>query len=470
MRRFLIEHGLGQTRLALIEGERLVEFRLAEGEDRHRPGSLHLGRVISVDPGLAAAFVEIGADRPGLLPLRDARRTPPSTGDAILVQVTRASLEDKGVRLSARPVLAGRGIALRPGRSGIAFAANLSDPPERERIRELLRSEFAVGLGLNVDRRALDLPAGRLRAEARRLIGVWRAIADRQASVSPPALLWDGPDAVGRALLDWAVPGMEIVCNDSALAASVAARLVEDLADAKATPRLDRSPMLLEKEGVEEQLEAALRPEAPIPGGGLLLIEPGRTLTAVDVNSAGADRRPREVNLAAAEEIAHQLRLRAIGGLVVIDFIDLRTPSARGAVLERLAQSLSRDPVGCELAGATRLGLVELTRRRAGPNLAELLTEPCGLGGSGRVRRVEAIGGELLRRIATEALARPGGRFALVCAPEIAQAFMGPLAEGRAELERRLGRRIEIAADPSLPREGSHISARSAGGQEQDGA
>ena len=120
MRRFLIEHGLGQTRLALIEGERLVEFRLAEGEDRHRPGSLHLGRVISVDPGLAAAFVEIGADRPGLLPLRDARRTPPSTGDAILVQVTRASLEDKGVRLSARPVLAGRGIALRPGRSGIS--------------------------------------------------------------------------------------------------------------------------------------------------------------------------------------------------------------------------------------------------------------------------------------------------------------------------------------------------------------
>ncbi len=470
MRRFLIEHGFGQTRLALVEGERLAEFRLGGAEDRHRPGSVHLGRVISVDPGLAAAFVEIGTDRPGLLPLRDAGRPSPSAGDGVLVQVTRAAVEDKGVRLSARPVLAGRGLALRPGRSGIAFAANLSDPPERERIRELLRSEFAVGRGLNVDRRAVALSAELLRAEARRLIGEWGAIADRAASMSPPAMVSQGPDAIGRALLDWASPDIEILCNDRALAASLAARLAEGLPDLAVVPRFDPSPLLLEAERVEEQLEAALRPEAPIPGGGFLLIEPGRTLTAVDVNSGGADKRPREVNLAAAEEIAHQLRLRAIGGLVVIDFIDLRTPSARGPVLERLAQSLSHDPAGCELAGATRLGLVELTRRRTGPNLAELLTEPCGIGGSGRVRRVEAIGSELLRKIAGEALAAPGRRFTLSCAPELAAAFAGLLAEGRAELERRLGRSIEIAADPSLAREGAHISAEPAGGPERGGA
>jgi Rne/Rng family ribonuclease len=280
----------------------------------------------------------------------------------------------------------------------------------------------------------------------------------------------EGPDAIGRALLDWAAPGVEILCNDRALAALVAKHLAEGLPDLAVVPRLDPSPLLLETEGVDEQLEAALRTEAPIPGGGLLLIEPGRTLTAVDVNSAGADRRPREVNLAAAEEIAHQLRLRAIGGLVVIDFIDLRTPSARGAVLERLTQALSHDPAGCELAGATRLGLVELTRRRTGPSLAEMLTEPCGIGGSGRVRRVEAIGAELLRRIAGEALALPGQRFTLACAPELAEAFDGVLADGRAELERRLGRRIEIAADLSLSREGSHISAEPAGGSERSGA
>jgi ribonuclease G len=205
-------------------------------------------------------------------------------------------------------------------------------------------------------------------------------------------------------------------------------------------------------------------PEAPIPGGGFLVIEQGRTLTAIDVNSGAGDRRPREVNFAAAAEVAHQLRLRAIGGLVVIDFIDLRTHSARAPVLERLAAALADDPAGCELAGATRLGLVELTRRRTGPSLAELLTEGCGLAGSGRVPRLETIGAALLRKIAAEARAAPGSRFVLTCAPELAAAFAGALAEGRAELERRLGRPLELRTDPSLAREGAHIRAEPAGG------
>jgi ribonuclease G len=464
MRRLLIEHGFGETRLALAEGERLIEFRMARGEDRFRPGSLHLGRVLSVDAGLAAAFVELGSDKPGLLPLRDAGKTPPSAGDPVLVQVTRAPVEEKGVRLSARPALAGRGMILRPGRGGVAFAANLTDPEERERIRDALRPELAAELGLAVDRAAAGLSPERLRAELRSLSRHWAEIAERAASQRAPALLAEGPNAVERSLLDWAEPGMEVLCNERAVAAAAAEFLTRRMPDLALTPRLEPGPALFEGEGMEDQLEAALLPEAPIPGGGYLLIEPGRTLTAIDVNSGGADRRPREVNLAAAEEIARHLRLRAIGGLVVIDFIDLRTPSARAPVLERLAEALSQDPAGCELAGATRLGLVELTRRRTGPSLAERLTEACGIAGSGRVRRVEAIGGGQLRKLAAEARATPGRRWVLTCAPELARAFDGPLAEGRAELERRLGRPLEIRADPSLPREGAHIRAESAGG------
>lgn len=459
MRRLLIEHGFGETRLALVEQDRLAEFRLSRGEDRHRPGSLHLGRVTAVDPGLAAGFVEIGAEKPGLLPLRDAGKRPPSAGDAILVQVTRAPVEDKGVRLSARPALAGRGMVLRPGRGGIAFAAGLADPQERERIRSVLRAALPEEMGLAVDRAAAGLPPEVLCSEAAQLIATWRALAERAASERPPAVLFEGLDAIDRALLDWASADLEIICNDRAVAASVAARLAERQPDLAVVPRVEPLAALLEAEGVEEQLEAALWPEAPIPGGGFLVIEPGRTLTALDVNSGSGDRRPREINFAAAEEIAHQLRLRAISGLVVIDFIDLRTPSARPPVLERLTEALSRDPAGCELAGATRLGLVELTRRRMGPSLAELLTEPCGFGGSGRVRRLEAVGAGLLRRLATEARAAPGRRMVLTCAPELVAAFAGVLAEARAELEARLGRALEIVPDPSLPRDGAHIRA-----------
>jgi ribonuclease G len=464
MRRLLIEHGFGETRLALVEGKRLAEFRLARGEDRFRPGSLHLGRVLSVDGGLAAAFVEIGAEKPGLLSLRDAGKTPPSAGAQVLVQVTRAPVEEKGVRLSARPVLAGRGMGLRPGRGGIAFAANLADPEERERIRQALRPELPAELGLAVDRTAAGLPREALRAELQRLTRDWAAVAARAGQERAPAAIAEGPSAVERALLDWAVPETEIISNDRAVAAAAAAFLAAGLPDLALTARLEAAPDLFEREGIEEELEAALKPEAPIPGGGFLLIEQGRTLTAIDVNAGGGDRRPREVNFAAAAEVAHQLRLRAIGGLVVIDFIDLRTPSARGPVLERFAEALSHDPAGCELAGATRLGLVELTRRRTGPSLAELLTEPCGLEGAGRVRRVETIGAALLRKVAAEARAAPGRRLVLTCAPELARAFAGPLAQGRAELERRLGRPLEIRADPSLAREAAHIRAESAGG------
>ncbi len=457
MRRLLIEHGFGETRLALVEGDRLAEFRLSRGKDRHRPGSLHLGRVIAIDPGLAAAFVEIGAEKPGLLPLRDAGKTPPSAGDAILVQVTRAPVEDKGVRLSARPAFIGRGMALRPGRGGIAFAAGLADPQARERIRSALRAALPEEMGLAVDRAAASLPPEVLRGEAAQLIATWQAIAERAASERPPAVLFEGLDTIDRALIDWASADLEILCNDRAVATSVAARLAGRPLGFAVAPRVEPLAALLEAEGVEEQLETALRPDVPIPGGGVLVIEPGRTLTAVDVNSGGGDRRPREVNLAAAEEVAHQLRLRAISGLVVIDFIDLRTPSARAPVLEHLKEALSRDPVGCELAGATRLGLVEMTRRRTGPSLAELLTEPCGLAGSGRAWRLEAVGTGLLRRVATEARAAPGRRMVLTCAPELAAAFAGPLAEARAALETRLGRPLSIVADPSLPRDGAHI-------------
>ena len=461
MRRILIETGFGQTRLALVEGERLIEFRLERGAGVHRPGSLHLGRVMAVDGGLAAAFVEIGAAQPGLLPLRDAGKSPPSQGDAVLVQVTRAPVEDKGVRLSARPALPGRGLALRPGRSGIAFAAGLSDPEQRERIAAVLRPLLPLGCGFSVERAAAGRAEDSLAVEAGALAELWAQLEAAAARRRAPALLWPGLDAEERALLDWGDRDAAILCNDRAVAARAAAFAAERIPELESAPEIRPHPALLEAEGIEEELEAALLPEAPIPGGGFLVIEPGRTLTAIDVNSGGeaAGRRPREVNLAAAAEIARQLRLRAIGGLVVIDYIDLRAPSARGPVLERLAAALAEDPAGCELAGGTRLGLVELTRRRTGPSLAELLTEPCGTGGSGRLPRLETVGHALLRRLAAEALARPGRQLRIRLSPWLAEGLEGPLGPSRGELERRLGRPLVLEPDPFLGRGDAHIQS-----------
>jgi ribonuclease G len=202
----------------------------------------------------------------------------------------------------------------------------------------------------------------------------------------------------------------------------------------------------------------------PLEGGGYLLIEQGRTLTAIDVNSGGGEsgrpRRPREANAAAAVAIARELRLRAIGGLVVIDFIDLKAPSARGPVIDALKAALAVDPVGAEVAGVTRLGLVELTRRRTGPSLMELLTEPAGIGGGGRVRRLDWVARELLRRAQREARANPGRSIGVTASPAIAGLLDGALKRARDELERRLGRPLDLVADPSQPRDGYHMVVR----------
>jgi ribonuclease G len=461
-RRLIIETGFGETRAALTEDGRLVELRVGRTGDPAPSGSLHLGRVLSVDPALDAAFVDLGLGRPGLLPLRDAGKASPSDGETVLVQVTRAATEEKGPRLSARLALPGRGLTLRPGRPGLAFASTLADPEDRERIAGLLKPVSPREDGVLVDGGAAALAPPVLKAEFERLTGLWNRVKGQAGRLDPPSVLWAGEETGARALLDWAAGGLaEIVVSDRAAGVALSTLASERLGDAVPDVTVATTPGLFEAEGIEEAIEAALVPEVPLEGGGYLLIEQGRTLTAIDVNSGGGEsgrpRRPREANAVA---IARELRLRAIGGLVVIDFIDLKAPSARGPVIDALKAALAVDPVGAEVAGVTRLGLVELTRRRTGPSLMELLTEPAGIGGGGRVRRLDWVARELLRRAQREARANPGRSIGVTASPAIAGLLDGALKRARDELERRLGRPLDLVADPSQPRDGYHMVVR----------
>lgn len=380
--RMLVSALPGETRVARLDGGRLVDLAIARGERAAQAGDLYAGRVAAVDRGLQAAFVDLGGARPGFLPLGEAPAGL-SEGTRLVVRVTRAGAADKGPRLTARP-----------GRRPEDFAG----PPA-------------------------GTPAG------------------------PPGLLRAADDPVSAALA-LAPPPEAIVVDDPALFARLSAELAARpaLRDALA---LDSDPRpLFERAGVETLIEDLLQPRVALAGGGDLLIEPVRSLTAIDVNGGGRDASDRlGLGLEAAAEIARQIRLRRLSGLIVVDFVAPREAAARRRIVAALDDGLADDPQPHRVSPMRRSGLVEITRRRAGPALHEVLTEPCGLGGGGRVKSAATLAFAALRALRREAAANPGRQPALVAPPAVIRALTeGPAAAARAALEERLGLALSLRA------------------------
>ena len=379
-RRLLISAQPGETRIAWLDDGELADLVVLRDDRPWLVDNLYLGRVTARDPGLAAAFVDIGRERPGLLPLDEAPKGL-SEGDAVAVRVTRAPQAEKGVRLTG-----------------------------------------------------CRLPA-ELRAKAERL--------------SPPALLRAAEDPFEVALAAEPPPDA-IVIDDPACFARAQAHLAADPASLDRLA-LDLDPETpFEREGVEAAIEALLEPRVALASGGHLLVEPVRTLTAIDVNSGGnsGGASGRDVALAvdleAAAEIPRHLRLRGLSGLIVIDFLALREAAARQRVTEVLKDGLKQDPRSSRVQAMRHSGLVELTLRRARPALHEELTEPCGLGGLGRTKDPVTLAYEALRAAKRAALRDPGRQIALAAGPRVIAALQGPAATALAGFEARFGRPLDL--------------------------
>jgi Ribonuclease G/E len=393
--RLLISALPGETRAARLEDGTLADLVIQRADRPTLLGNLYHGRVVKLDKRLGAAFVELGLAQAGLLPLSEAPGRRLSEGDAVIVKVLREAAGDKGPRLTARIH---------------------APPPDLE---------------------------------------------DRAGQARPPALLFEGDDPIERLLAESRVPD-EIVVDTP----SVLTRVKERLGDPSPERlRLDlAAEPLFEREGIEAQIEALLEPRVELPGGGHLLIEPVTTLTAVDVNSGGHDGRGSAadqalaVDLEASAEIPRQLRLRALAGLIVIDFLELEDAGARRDVVAVLRAGLKTDPEPARVAAMASSGLVELTRRRGRAPLHELLTEPCGLGGLGRVKDPVTLAFEALRRARREAATRPGAGLILKAAPAVVAALTkGPASAARADLEQRLGRAVGLVASPAAPGEAAEV-------------
>ncbi len=394
-RRLIISALPGETRAAWLEDGRLADLIVQRADRPSSLGGLYLGRVGRLDKGLDAAFVEVGLARPGLLPRGEAPGRTLAEGDAIVVRVVREPAGDKGVRLTAR----------------------ITDPPA-------------------------DLAALAKAAQA-------------------PALLVAGGDPLARAL-GAGEPPDEILVDDPQTFAQAKARFLGARPDLVARLRFDADPMpIFEREGIEAEIEALLGPRVDLPSGGVLLIEPASSLAAIDVNSGrhdgrgGAARLVLEVDLEAAREIPRQLRLRALSGLIVVDFLAPGDGAGRRRVVEALRAGLAGDLEPCRVYPMAPSGLVEMTRRRARPALHEVLTEPCGIGGGGRIKDLATLAFDALRAVRRAAATRPDAAVRLRAAPALVAAL--ETCPARRALEERLGRSLVLEADPTRGRDAFEI-------------
>lgn len=392
-RRLLMSAQPGELRAAWIDDKRLIDLLILRDDHPGLLGNVYRGRVAAIDRGLEAAFVDIGAGADGLLPLSEAPGAKLTEGMAVTVRVVRDARADKGPRLTAR---------LRGA------------PPDLEaRARE----------------------------------------------AKPPHLLARGTDPVAR-LLGADPPPDEILVDHTDSFADLRARLAVARPALAASVKLDLDPEplferpYLDGGGVEEAIEALLQPEAALPSGGRLLIEPTRAMTVIDVDSAGhrggeaGQALALAVDLEAAVEIPRQLRLRALSGLAVIDFLELRGRVDRKQVVDALRAGAKGDREPCRVFAMSVSGLVEMTRRRGAPALHEILTAPCGLAGSGRAKTPVTLAFEALRAARRAATHDPGAVLTLRMAPRALAALDGPAAAARADLEARLGQPLRLVPEP----------------------
>lgn len=473
---FLIDAQPGEIRIAGMEGDRLVELDIARPDMEGVSGTIYLGRVTAVAAGIQAAFVDIGLARAGFLGLAEARPAGleggrdvitdyASEGDAIVVQATHDPQGDKGAKLTTRLSIPGNTLIHTPDEPGVRVSRRIAGP-DRERLLRLLHELAESDGGFIARTAAVGKSEHELRSEAGRLRARLGQLRELAARSRPPARLLGELDAVRRVLRDVnPEPVRRVVVSDGLLLAELrefCAASAPTLVD-RLEPHRERG-LLFELRGVEDQIALALASEVPLAGGGRILFGETPALTAIDVDTGARDEGGKEetalrTNLAAAAEIARQVRLRNLAGLLVVDVVAMRRKPNQAQVLSAFRAAFRGDPRQAQVVGYSRHGLLEITRRRLREPLARILQETCPTcGGSGRVAGPATVAFEALRVVAREASAQPGVRLALAAHPAVIDTLHGPARGALQEVEARLGRALVLHSRRDMARDHFQVS------------
>ena len=497
-----------ETRVALVENGVVVELHIERKTGQELMGNIYGGKVVRVLPGMQAAFVDVGLDRTAFLYVSDvhkdfmdleqmmlhnsgnnddplphgleAMRPDPLVGipfniedllhegQDIMVQVSKEPIGTKGARLTSHVSLPGRHLVLMPTVNHVGVSKRIEDPEERERLRKIILDLRPDDLGFIA--RTVSEGAGKdkLKSEMDFLLRLWANVQERMAKLSSPGLLYRDLNVSLRSVRDLFTREVERLIIDSREEYKNIVEFIEAFA-----PRLRYSVELyngidpiFDTYGIEMEISRALEKKIWLKSGGYIVIEMTEALTAIDVNTGSyVGKRNLEetilkTNLEAVKEIAYQLRLRNIGGLIVIDFIDMEKKANRDRVFMTLKEALSRDRAKTHILLMSELGLIEMTRKRTRENLNRLMNEPCNYcEGRGTLKSKKTICCEIFRDLEREAVSSVDrGNIYVRVNPEIDHILKEEEQQSIMDMEKRIDRPIIIIAKEEFHMEQYEIS------------
>ena len=466
----LVNIGSQETRVALVEGGVLQEVHVQRSGQQGVVGNVYKGRVQRVLPGMQAAFVEIGLDRTAFLHVSDmwrgheeGRDPPPidsllREGQEVLVQAIKDPLGSKGARLSTMLSIPSRYLVLLPMDRHSGISVKIEDAEERARLQGLidgLTEQRKVSCGLIARTAAEGADAEALAADLDFLLRLWAAIEQHARQAEPGTLVHGDLPLSMRILRDLLGTDIDRVrIDDEAEYRRV--RQFARLFIGEAAERIEfyeGNGQIFDLYG--DEINRALDRRVELKSGGHLIIDQTEAMTTIDVNTGAftGHRNLEETilrtNLEAAQAIARQLRLRNLGGLVIIDFIDMRNDEHRSQVLRALERGLARDPARTRVYPFSPLGLVEMTRKRTRESLGHILCETCPTcSGRGFIKSVDSICLDIIREIGRSARQFEARAFLVIAAPRVITQLMEEQSHGLAELEEQLGRPIRVQAEP----------------------
>ncbi|HCH6836152.1 TPA: ribonuclease E [Pseudomonas aeruginosa] len=417
-----------ELRVALVDGQRLFDLDIESGAREQKKANIYKGRITRVEPSLEAAFVDFGAERHGFLPLKEISReyfkkSPEgrinikevlSEGQEVIVQVEKEERGNKGAALTTFISLAGRYLVLMPNNPRAGGISRRIEGEERNELREALNGLNApADMGLIVRTAGLGRSTEELQWDLDYLLQLWSAIKEASGERGAPFLIYQESNVIIRAIRDYLRQDIGEVLIDSIDAQEEALNFIRQVMPqyASKVKLYQDSVPLFNRFQIESQIETAFQCEVKLPSGGSIVIDPTEALVSIDINSARAtkggdiEETALQTNLEAAEEIARQLRLRDIGGLIVIDFIDMTPAKNQRAVEERVREALEADRARVQVGRISRFGLLEMSRQRLRPSLGETSGIVCPrCNGQGIIRDVESLSLAILRLIEEEAL------------------------------------------------------------------
>ncbi|MGA7617328.1 MAG: Rne/Rng family ribonuclease, partial [Thermoanaerobaculia bacterium] len=466
-----------ELRVAIVEGSILQEFQVEASEQGLSRGNIYRGVVTSLHPSLNAAFVDYGSERNGFLPFHDvveqAWHHSPKSGRAkvedvlergrpLIVQVTKDAVEQKGAGLTTNLSLAGRYLVLTPFDEVRGVSRKVEDEEMRKRLREQAEKlNVPAGAGFIVRTNALEQTKTVLNRDFNALLRLWKKIETESRKGQGPKLLYSDQDIIVRTLrdyLDAAIDEVMIDDEETFERAEEYVRLFMPRTKTRIVRYGDREP-LFSRFGLEEQIDRIYERSVPLPSGGGIVIDRTEALVAVDVNSGRSTRAATQeetalnTNLEAANEVARQLRLRDIGGLIVIDFIDMRSRKGRARVERTIRDAMKTDKARSSVGRISSNGLLEVNRQRLHQALDLRTHRACPTcKGTGRIASPEMVGLNLLRRIEARAATTNLEKVRISLHPELADAFQNLRRKEIAALEQEFSIRVEVIASNRLHR------------------